>query len=121
MLYDHCDVKNLFAPLVSLVLALLIGASVRADDHSGLREALDRNEIVSFKSLLDWIERRYVGKVVEVELEDDEGRLIYEIDRSARRATCSNSCSTPAAATCCCSRAVTWTPRFANEGAAGRG
>ena len=80
MLYDHCDVKNLFAPLLPLVLALLTGASVRADDHSGLREALDRNEIVSFKSLLDWIERRYVGKVVEGELEDDEGRLVYEID-----------------------------------------
>lgn len=80
MLYDHRDVKSLFAPLLPLVLALLTGASVRADDHSGLREALDRNEIVSFKSLLDWIERRYVGKVVEVELEDDEGRLVYEID-----------------------------------------
>ena len=51
-----------------------------ATEHMGLREALERNEIVSFKSILDWIEQNYVGKVVEVELEDEEEALQYEVE-----------------------------------------
>lgn len=47
---------------------------------SDLRQALQRNELVSFTSILDWIEARYLGKVVEVELEDEYGQLKYEVD-----------------------------------------
>lgn len=47
---------------------------------SDLREALQRNELVSFTSILDWIEAHYVGKVVEVGLENEHDRLEYEVD-----------------------------------------
>ncbi|WP_420468640.1 PepSY domain-containing protein [Panacagrimonas sp.] len=68
-----------------LVGAITLGAGsavVRGDDHQGLRQALERNEIVSFKTILDWIEENYVGQIVEVELEDDDDDelLIYEVD-----------------------------------------
>lgn len=49
-------------------------------DHGGLREALERNEVVSFKSIVDWIEAHYVGKIVEVELEDEDDQINYEVD-----------------------------------------
>lgn len=49
-------------------------------DHGGLRGALERNEVVPFKSIVDWIETHYVGKIVEVELEDEDGQINYEVD-----------------------------------------
>jgi hypothetical protein len=68
------------AALVCLVVSALPGPAAGGDDHRGLRQALARDEIVSFKTILDWIEQRYVGRIVEVELEDDDGELIYEVD-----------------------------------------
>ncbi len=59
---------------------LALPAATRADDHRGLREALERNELVSFRSIIDWIESQFVGRIVEVEMEDDDGELIYEVD-----------------------------------------
>ncbi|HKY92794.1 MAG TPA: PepSY domain-containing protein [Nevskiaceae bacterium] len=76
-------------PLLAIPLAAVLGAAQAAPpapppaapvEHMGLREALERNEIVSFKSILDWIEQHYVGKVVEVELEDEDDDLQYEVE-----------------------------------------
>lgn len=72
-------------PTVLLTLPCLLLPSWAVADSSepapsDLRQALQRNELVSFTSILDWIEARYVGKVVEVELEDEYGRLKYEVD-----------------------------------------
>lgn len=73
---------RLLPAFAALACLISLTASVRAADgsHGGLREALERNELVSFKSILDWIEARYVGKVVEVELEDEDNQLNYEVD-----------------------------------------
>ena len=73
---------RLLPAFAALACLISLTASVRAADgsHGGLREALERNELVSFKSILDWIEARYVGKVVEVELEDEHNQLNYEVD-----------------------------------------
>lgn len=60
--------------------ALIPGAAVGDADHDGLREALERDELVSFRSIFDWIEQRYDGRVLEVDLEDEDGALIYEVD-----------------------------------------
>lgn len=49
-------------------------------DGKYLREAVERNEIVPLKSILDWIEQNYRGQVVEVEFEKDDGELEYEVD-----------------------------------------
>lgn len=68
------------AVLCAAVAASAPGAAVGDDDHDGLREALERDELVSFRSIFDWIEQRYDGRVLEVELEDEDGLLIYEVD-----------------------------------------
>lgn len=71
-----------FALIALPCLLPLLTSSAAAGEPapSDLRQALQRNELVSFISILDWIEARYVGKVVEVELEDEYGRLEYEVD-----------------------------------------
>ncbi len=65
-----------------LLPALLLAAPLtRADDrrdHERARAALAAGEIRPLAALLAEIERRYVGVVIETELERDDGRWVYE-------------------------------------------
>ncbi|WP_372623303.1 PepSY domain-containing protein [Falsiroseomonas sp.] len=63
-------------------MLLLPALPVRADDrrdHERARAALAAGEIRPLAELLAEVERRYVGRVIETELERDDGRWIYEI------------------------------------------
>lgn len=69
-----------------LVLALLLGlaapAALFADeghDHDRARRAVEAGEILSLRDILERVERDMPGQVMEVELERDDGRWIYEI------------------------------------------
>ncbi|MEQ5801148.1 PepSY domain-containing protein [Halomonas sp. H10-9-1] len=63
------------------VLILLAAAPAPAEEHwHDLYEAVREEQIVALPSLLDWLEARYDGQVLEVELERDDGRLVYEIE-----------------------------------------
>jgi uncharacterized membrane protein YkoI len=54
---------------------------VAADEHwQDLQEAVREGRIVPLPDILDWLEARYVGQVLEVELERDDGRMVYEIE-----------------------------------------
>jgi len=64
----------------ALVLLVLVQQSVADEDREFLRDAVRRGEIISLATLLDSVERRYPGEVVEVELERDDGRWLYEVD-----------------------------------------
>ncbi len=65
-----------------VALLLLQGAApVSADDHwHDLHAAVREERIVPLPTLLDWLEARYAGQILEVELERDDGRLAYEIE-----------------------------------------
>ena len=65
-----------------LLLALLgVGASQAADehDHDRARRALESGEIVPLRTILERVERDYPGQIMEVELEREDARWIYEI------------------------------------------
>lgn len=67
----------------ALLLAALLTVSCPSpagDDHARLREAQERGELVPLKSILDSIEAGYVGKIVEVEMDDEDGEFIYEVE-----------------------------------------
>ena len=77
------EVMKLPLPALAILCTatvLIPGVAVGDDDHDGLRDALARDELVSFRSIFDWIEQRYDGRVLEVELEDDDDMLVYEVD-----------------------------------------
>lgn len=61
--------------------ALLFGSSLSmADaDHDRARQALESGQILPLRSILERVEREYPGQIVDVELERDEGRWVYEI------------------------------------------
>lgn len=69
--------------VVGLAVAVLSIGQVAAGgdehDHDRARAALERGEILPLRTILDKVEREHPGKVVEVELELEHGRWIYEI------------------------------------------
>ncbi|MCK8517140.1 PepSY domain-containing protein [Methylonatrum kenyense] len=59
----------------------LVGAPLGADEaRPELREAVAEGRIVPLTTILDWLDERYRGQVIEVELEVHDDELVYEID-----------------------------------------
>jgi len=71
---------SLLAALLAALLA--VGPVARADDdddHDRARRALEAGEIAPLAEVLAAVERDFRGRVIEVELERDDGRWLYEI------------------------------------------
>lgn len=73
------------AVLLGLIGFWLFGpasAPARADgrqDHEIARQALAAGEILPLRTVLEKIQREHRGEVLEVELERESGRWIYEV------------------------------------------
>lgn len=71
-------------PLLLLLIALAIGASSVAvhadDDWLDLHREVEAGRILALPDVLNRLEADYIGQVVEVEFERDDGRAIYEIE-----------------------------------------
>lgn len=68
--------------LLLLSLLLLVPRHAKADDrrdHERARAALAAGEIRPLADLLAEVEGRYVGRVIEAELDREDGRWVYEI------------------------------------------
>ncbi len=52
----------------------------RGGDHDEAREAVERGEALPLSEILAIVRRVEPGEVIEVELEQDHGRLAYEIE-----------------------------------------
>jgi uncharacterized membrane protein YkoI len=73
-----------FVPLRAtvLVLAALCSAGAFArdrGDHERAREAVVAGQILPLRTVLERLEREQAGQVLEIELEPDGGRWIYEV------------------------------------------
>lgn len=66
--------------LASLLVAALAGAAGADVDHERARKAFEAGEIVSLASILASVDRTHPGQVVEVELERQGGRWVYEVE-----------------------------------------
>jgi uncharacterized membrane protein YkoI len=64
--------------LAGLLLALPLQAH-GDDDHERARAALRAGEVLPLATLLERLQRSHPGRVLEVELERDDGRWIYEV------------------------------------------
>jgi len=73
----------LIASCIALAALLLPGLSLADDDDAqemrAARAALEAGEIRPLADLLGLIEARCDGRFVEMELDEDDGRWIYEI------------------------------------------
>ena len=52
----------------------------RGGDHDRARAAVSAGEILPLATLLPALEARFRARLIEVDLEGDDGRLIYEIE-----------------------------------------
>lgn len=67
---------------VALAAALLgcAGAAMAdRDDHQRVRQAVLAGEVLPLPQLLERVQRSHPGQVLELELDRDDGRWIYEI------------------------------------------
>ncbi len=48
-------------------------------DHERARQALEAGQIQPLRAILDRVEREHPGQVMEVELENEDGRWLYEV------------------------------------------
>lgn len=78
------------ALLAALALALAPGAALaeqgrgRAGDHDRAREAMERRDALPLWRILEIAQRTVPGEILEVELEQEDGGLLYEIEILAR-------------------------------------
>nr|WP_240457704.1 PepSY domain-containing protein [Halomonas socia] len=75
----HMPSGQRLARVVLLALALGVGLPGTADTHQPLHGEVRRGELVPLERILDWLETHYLGDVLEVELERDDGAVLYEI------------------------------------------
>jgi uncharacterized membrane protein YkoI len=67
--------------VVSLLMVSIANGTVMAssNDHDLARAALASGEILPLSAILTKLEKDYPGQIIEVELEREKGRWIYEI------------------------------------------
>lgn len=51
----------------------------RDDDHDRVRRAVERGEILPLSDILKRANREYPGQLIEAELEDEDGQIVYEL------------------------------------------
>lgn len=71
--------RTLLVLAIPLLLATAPSRASDRRDHERARAALAAGEIRPLSELLSAVEQRYVGRVVETELEREGGIWIYEI------------------------------------------
>jgi uncharacterized membrane protein YkoI len=60
-----------------------VWAGDRDDDHERARRALEAGEIVPLDRILQQVQAHYQGTVVELELTQEDGRWVYEVELAA--------------------------------------
>lgn len=71
--------KSRFLPVVFLSAVLAWPLAHADSDHDRARDAVQTGQVLPLKTVLDRLEREHPGQVLEVELERDDGRWIYEV------------------------------------------
>ncbi|MEA3253259.1 MAG: peptidase [Pseudomonadota bacterium] len=68
----------------TLLLAALLGwplaVAAADDDWRDLRDEVRQGRLVSLPSVLDWLQARYDGQVLKVDLERDDDATRYDIE-----------------------------------------
>lgn len=64
---------------LAALIALIPAASLAGNDHDRARRAVEEGRILPLKDIMARAEAAYPGQMIEAELEDERGVLVYEI------------------------------------------
>jgi uncharacterized membrane protein YkoI len=71
--------RTILTLLGGMAAALRAAPALARDDQDRARAALAAGEIRPLSEILAEVERRYIGRVIEVELDREDGRWVYEL------------------------------------------
>lgn len=74
------DMRRLWIPIGIGALLLFSAAGLADDDHLEARRLVETGSILPLESILDRVQAQRPGRILEVELEREDGRYIYEIE-----------------------------------------
>lgn len=73
--------RHAAAALLALLVVSMLSLADDADDSwRDLHRQVQQGELVALTEILDWLEAHYEGQVLEMELERDDGQVVYEIE-----------------------------------------
>ena len=67
-------------PVIAMLLISLQPVALADSDHDEARRLLKSGDILSLEVILQKLQAHYPGKVLEVELEQKTGQIIYEVE-----------------------------------------
>jgi len=65
--------------VLALVAAIPLAQARRDGDHDRARAAVQAGEVLALPAVLEQLRRSHPGQVLEVELEREDGRWLYEV------------------------------------------
>jgi len=66
--------------VITLLLMMSAVSTALAGDHERARDLLEQGEILSLNEIMKQANSRIPGKILEVELEEKGGSIVYEIE-----------------------------------------
>ncbi len=72
------------APLLAMAVLCSAAGSMPArasdaHDHDRARRALEAGEVIPLRNIIERVEQTHPGQIIEIELERDDGRWLYEL------------------------------------------
>ena len=71
--------KSLRLSVLWLAAVLALAPAHADSDHDRARAAVQAGQVLPLKTVLERLERDHPGQVLEVELEQEDGRWVYEV------------------------------------------
>jgi len=72
--------KRISACIMVILVTFMATGMAWAGDHERARALLEQGEILSLSEIMNQANSRIPGKILEVELEEKHGRIVYEIE-----------------------------------------
>lgn len=71
--------RSVMIPILACLLTAAVVPAWADDDHDRVRRAVERGEILPLTDILKHANKAYPGQLIEAELEDEDGEMIYEL------------------------------------------
>lgn len=81
MIYTLTFLRTATLSIVALILVVFFSSTSLADDREDPRALVEAGDIMPLEFILEQLQKRTSGRVIEVELERKHGRFVYEIEQ----------------------------------------